>query len=137
MTENATDKEVTRIRELLRRAVRVAGVPNKEIEARLNMSSGSLSRLFAGGIELKVKHVLDILRQIEMTPGDFFRLVYPEGDTGGSDTAIAFKGFLGHGRSERTDSARRRPGASDLTQEEIEAMVAKALRRLLLGSEAR
>lgn len=137
MTDNATDKEVTRIRELLRRAVRVAGVPNKEIEARLNMSSGSLSRLFAGGIELKVKHVLDILGQIEMTPGDFFRLVYPEDDAGGSETAIALKGFLGHGRPERTESARRRSGSSEITQEEVEAMVAKALRRLLLGSEVR
>jgi len=137
MAENATEKEVTRLRELLRRAVRVAGVPNKEIEARLNMSSGSLSRLFAGGIELKMKHVLDILKQIEMSPGDFFRLVYLEDDGDSSETAATLQGFLSHSRQERTESVRRTPGGTDLTQEEIEVMVAKALRRLLLGWEPR
>ena len=134
MTETMTEKEVARLRELLRRATRVAGVSNKEIEAKLNMSSGSLSRLFAGGIELKMKHVLDILRQIGMTPAEFFRLVFPLEEETGSETAIALKGFLGEGRSERPPRQRPAPAVTD---EEIESMVGKALRKLLLGAEAK
>lgn len=133
MAENTTETEVTRLRDLLRKAVRVAGVSNKEIEARLGMSSGSLSRLFAGGIELKVKHVLDILKQIEMSPGDFFRLVYSEDDTDDSNTVTTLRGFRNYDRPKRTESARGRSGGAALTQEDVEAMVAKALRRLLLG----
>jgi hypothetical protein len=138
MTETMTEKEVDRLRELLRRATRVAGVSNKEIEAKLKMSSGSLSRLFAGGIELKMKHVLDILRQIGMTPAEFFRLVFPLEEETGSETAIALKGFLGQGKTERTAPSRQRPAPPPSpTEEEIESMVTRALRKLLLGTEAK
>jgi transcriptional regulator with XRE-family HTH domain len=135
MPETATDREVARLRELLRRATRLSGVSNKEIERRLNMSSGSLSRLFAGGIELKVKHVLDILKQIDMPPAAFFHLAFPDEEEDGSDIGIALKGLLGERKTARKDTAQRPPAGP--TQEEIEEMVTRALRKMLLGPEAK
>ncbi len=74
-TEDAA--EVARIRELLRTVVRVAGVSNREMERQLGQSPGYLSRLFAGTIEIKLRHVLEILRLVKVEPAEFFHLVYP------------------------------------------------------------
>ncbi|HEX6864802.1 MAG TPA: helix-turn-helix transcriptional regulator, partial [Thermoanaerobaculia bacterium] len=72
------DQEVARLRELLRNAIRLSGVTNRKIERHLGMSQGSLSRLLAGGIELKVKHILEIVEILGLPPGQFFRIAYPE-----------------------------------------------------------
>ena len=75
--DDHNDPEVARIAELLKTAIRMSGASNREIERRLNLSAGYLSRLFSGGIELKVKHILDISEVIELDPGEFFQLAFP------------------------------------------------------------
>ncbi len=74
---DASDAEVARIAELLKMAIRMSGASNREIERRLGLSGGYLSRLFAGGIELKVKHILDISDVIQLDPGEFLQIAFP------------------------------------------------------------
>lgn len=126
---DAADREVVRLRELLRNAIRLSGVTNRAIERHLGMSQGSLSRLLAGGIELKVKHILEIVEILGLPPGEFFRIAYPE-EAQPTSALQAFQKALG----QRTEAkAGSEPSSAAITQQQIEAMVTQALRKLLLS----
>ncbi|HEX3126340.1 MAG TPA: helix-turn-helix transcriptional regulator [Thermoanaerobaculia bacterium] len=66
-----------RLTNLLSAAVKFSNITQREVERKLGLSSGSLSRLFSGGIELKVKHILDICEVIGFSPSRFFHAAYP------------------------------------------------------------
>lgn len=74
------EDEVVRLTNLLAAAVKFSNVTQREVERKLGLSSGSLSRLFSGGIELKVKHILDICEVIDFSPSRFFQSAYPQRD---------------------------------------------------------
>ncbi|HET9228534.1 MAG TPA: helix-turn-helix transcriptional regulator [Thermoanaerobaculia bacterium] len=78
------EDEVARLTNLLSAAVKFSNVTQREVERKLGLSSGSLSRLFSGGIELKIKHILDVCQVIGFPPARFFRAAYPhrEEDSG-------------------------------------------------------
>lgn len=126
------DQEVARLRELLRNAIRLSGVTNRKIERTLEMSQGSLSRLLAGGIELKVKHILKIVEILGLPPGHFFRIAYPE-EPQPTSALQAFHKALSPRAEGKGDPEAPPPAA--VTQEQVEAMVAKAIRKLLLNAE--
>lgn len=71
------EDEVARLTNLLSAAVKFSNVTQREVERKLGLSSGSLSRLFSGGIELKIKHILDVCQVIGFPPARFFRAAYP------------------------------------------------------------
>lgn len=116
---------------MLRNAIRISGVTNRKIERRLGMSQGSLSRLLAGGIELKVKHILDIVEILGLPPGDFFRIAYPDEPQATSALHVFHKALSQRAGGKNENE----PPPSAIAQEQIEAMVAKALRKLLLNVE--
>lgn len=72
-----SNEEVIRLTNLLAAAIKFSNVTQREVERKLGLSSGSLSRLFSGGIELKVKHILDICGVIGFPPERFFQAAYP------------------------------------------------------------
>jgi len=77
MTDNPEQEEVDRLLLVLRTAIRLLGLTNREIERRLGMTPSYLGRLFGGTIELKVEHVLAIARALGLAPAEFFELAYP------------------------------------------------------------
>lgn len=77
-----TESEVKRLTDLLGSAIKFSGWTQREIEKHHGWSSGSLSRLLSGGIELKLKHVLDICEVIGFPPERFFHAAYPKADAG-------------------------------------------------------
>ena len=79
------EDEVVRLTNLLSAAVKFSNVTQREVERKLGLSSGSLSRLFSGGIELKLKHVLDVCEVIGFPPSRFFRAAYPQRDEESGD----------------------------------------------------
>jgi transcriptional regulator with XRE-family HTH domain len=70
--------EVDRLMNVLRTSIRLLGLSNREIERRLGLTPSYVSRLFAGTIELKVEHVVAIVRAIGLQPWEFFELAYPK-----------------------------------------------------------
>lgn len=76
------ESEVKRLTDLLGSAIKFSGWTQREIEKHHGWSSGSLSRLLSGGIELKLKHVLDVCEVIGFPPERFFRAAYPQADGG-------------------------------------------------------
>lgn len=78
------EEEVRQAARLLESLIQAAGVPEDELERRLDVSPGYLGRLLAGEIELKLRHILSILRTLEIGPALFFESLYPEGPSGGT-----------------------------------------------------
>src|SRR5215210_4556634 len=86
MAKNA-DEEVVRLTNTLTSAIRQSHWKQRDIEKALGMSSGSMSRLLSGGIELKLKHILQICEVIGFPVSRFFHAFYPTADEGGSQAA--------------------------------------------------
>ena len=123
--------EIQRLLSLLRVAMRMLDVTNREIEKGLGLSYGYLSRLFAGNIELKVEHILQIVEVLGLTPAEFFQLAYPRRNAPPSEAAARLRSILeGLGPLSSDDRPAPQP-PQPITAEEIEAVVSKVLRKLL------
>lgn len=72
-----SNKDIRWILDTLKTAMRLLDVTNREVESRMGWSHGYLSRIFAGNIELRVEHVIDIANILGLSPSEFFDLAYP------------------------------------------------------------
>jgi len=88
------DAEVQRLINILRTAMRVLGVTNRDIERKLGLSPSYLSRLFSGGIELKAEHLVQIPKAMGLQPAEFFHLAYPRRVQPGSRAAEQLRELL-------------------------------------------
>lgn len=71
------DKDVIRVAQMLKAAVRFTGVPHRKIEREMGLSTGYLSRILSGKVELRIQHVLGVCRAIGLPPSAFFEAAYP------------------------------------------------------------
>lgn len=82
------DDEVRRAAKLLEALIEATGESQEELERRLEASPGYLGRLLAGRVELKLRHVLAVLRILEIEPSLFFHTLYPEAGPAGGTVQI-------------------------------------------------
>jgi len=118
--------EVERLMNVLRTAIRLLGLSNREIERRLSLTPSYLSRLFGGYIELKVEHVLAIARAIGLQPAEFFELAYPRRSDSPSEAFRAIRTLL---RDMQPPEEPRKAVAASLTPEEIDHRIQETVRR--------
>ena len=71
------EDEVRQAARLLESLIQAAGVPESELEQRLEVPPGYVSRVLSGEIELKLRHILSLLRTLEIEPALFFESLYP------------------------------------------------------------
>jgi transcriptional regulator with XRE-family HTH domain len=69
--------EVQRIAAALRTAIQLSGVSNRHIERSLHLSTGYLTRILNGEVELRFRIVLSICEVIGLPPGNFFGALFP------------------------------------------------------------
>lgn len=69
--------EIQRVIAALRTAIRLSGVSYRQIERELEMSTGYLTRIFAGHVNLRVAHVLAVCQVIGLPADSFFAALYP------------------------------------------------------------
>jgi hypothetical protein len=69
--------EVARISAALRTAIQLSGVSNRHIERSLHLSTGYLTRILNGEVELRFRLVLSICEVIGLPPGNFFAALFP------------------------------------------------------------
>jgi transcriptional regulator with XRE-family HTH domain len=134
------DEEVARLTRLLRDAIKLSKRSNREVEKRLGLSGGYLSRLFAGVMDLRVEHILAICEAIGFPVPEFFRAAYPmqEGeDPVGSNLQQALARLHPHPSASpaRPPEPPEPPPPARPSEEEIEKMLVSALRKLL-GDQA-
>jgi transcriptional regulator with XRE-family HTH domain len=120
------DAEVQRLIKILRTAMRILGVTNREVERRLGMSPSYLTRVFSGGIELKAEHLIHISRAIGLEPAEFFHLAYPKRTEPGSKASAQLRDAL---RELQPPPEERRP--EPIREEEVEKLLMSTLRKLM------
>ena len=81
------EDEVRRATKLLETVMQAAGLTRKELDQRLGAGPGYVSQVLTGRMELKFRHVLAILRALDVDPGVFFQTLYP-GDRPTSDQVV-------------------------------------------------
>jgi len=66
------DEETRKVLEALQKRIRDSGKSYREVEKRARIGQDYLRQVLRGSVQLKVAHVLAVLRAIELPPGDFF-----------------------------------------------------------------
>jgi transcriptional regulator with XRE-family HTH domain len=124
------DEEIRRLAQLLGTLVRLSGVPAYSIERQLGMSKGTLTKVFKGQVELRVRHILLVLQALQVPADQFFSMAYGPLAGSGSDPARALLdamkqvGF----RADREDQQ-----AESMSDEEFDRRVEAVLRRYGVG----
>ncbi len=70
--------EVERAIKLIEGVMRVQGITKKVLDERLGKSPGYFAQVLSGRLELKYRHILAILRGLDLEPRAFFRSLFPE-----------------------------------------------------------
>src|ERR1700712_4722960 len=86
------DDEVRRATKLLETVMQAAGLTRKDLDQKLGRGPGYISQVLTGRMELKFRHILAILRALEVEPSVFFQTLYPE-DRPATD-AVVMEEFL-------------------------------------------
>jgi transcriptional regulator with XRE-family HTH domain len=69
--------EVRRVLDVLQMLMRILGVSNREVERRLVLQHGTVSRVLNGQIEAKLEVLLGIARAIGLEYEELFAIFYP------------------------------------------------------------
>lgn len=69
--------QTQRLSFVLKSAIHAVGLTYKEVEKRLGVSGGYLTRLFAGQMPLRVDQVVEIAETAGLDPDEIFRLAFP------------------------------------------------------------
>lgn len=127
-----SDNEVSRVTQMLKAAVRFRGVPHRKIERQMELSTGYLSRILSGKVELRVQHVLGVCQAIGLPPSAFFEAAFPrrELDPDTSRLVAALQELLPAGKGEEEPRARLSKPAP-LVRKPAPQTATTQLRRLL------
>jgi hypothetical protein len=74
------EDEIRRATKLLATLVQIAGLNRQDLDRLLGQGRGYSSQVLTGRVELKYRHILAILEVVDVEPGIFFRVLYPEPD---------------------------------------------------------
>jgi transcriptional regulator with XRE-family HTH domain len=88
--------ETEHVIQVIRSAMRVLGFTNREVERRLGVSGGYLTRLFGGVMELRFEHIVDIARAIGLEPQELFELVYTQPRQPPTEAVQRIREMFGH-----------------------------------------
>jgi transcriptional regulator with XRE-family HTH domain len=86
--------ETQHVIQILRTAMRVLGLTNAEIERRLGVSGGYLTRLFGGVMELRFEHIVDISRAMGLEPEEVLQLAFPQPRNPPTEAALRLRETL-------------------------------------------
>src|ERR1700730_15301209 len=78
MAEMSEDVEVRRALKLLEALIKAHGLTKKALDQKLRKGPGYISQVLTGRLELKYRHILEILGALELDPGLFFRALFLE-----------------------------------------------------------
>jgi transcriptional regulator with XRE-family HTH domain len=86
MDDERYDEEVRRLAQVLSTVVNVVGRTRQSVEQELGLSSGYMSKILGGTVDLRARHILAISEAVGMDPANFFALAYPRQERQDSET---------------------------------------------------
>jgi transcriptional regulator with XRE-family HTH domain len=128
------DDEVRRATKLLETVMQAAGLTRKDLDQRLGAGPGYVSQVLTGRMELKFRHILAILRALDVEPSVFFQTLYPENRP--ATDAVVMEEFLRRFQRLGFGSSAAPPPTSSLDPQELERMIQNAVRAALAGLSA-
>jgi transcriptional regulator with XRE-family HTH domain len=123
--------ETQHMLDVLRSAIRALGYSYNEVGVKLGVSNGYLSRLFSGKIDLKFDHIVEISRALGFEPEEMLHLAYPQAKTPPSQSAARYQELMGGAGSANRTARPQPPPDLPSAPEEMDALVAQSLQRLL------
>jgi transcriptional regulator with XRE-family HTH domain len=123
------DDEVRRATKLLETVMQAAGLTRKDLDQKLGAGPGYVSQVLTGRMELKFRHILAILRALEVDPSVFFQTLYPESRP--SSDAVVMEEFLKRFQKLGFGGKQDPPPSPSLDPRELERLVQNAVRAAL------
>jgi transcriptional regulator with XRE-family HTH domain len=129
--------ETEHVIQVLRSALRVLGFTNREVERRLGVSGGYLTRLFSGVMELRFDHVVDIARAIGLEPSEIFELMYTQPRKPPTEAAQRIRETFGAAQlpepvvpAAKVEPPKEEEESLEAVEQGMERMMMKMLRKL-------
>jgi transcriptional regulator with XRE-family HTH domain len=117
--------------DVLRATIRALGFTNREVESRLGVSRGYLTRLFSGVMELRFDHVTEIAEILGVDPDELFRLAYPPSRKPAAQEVLRLREALGVKPEELPGPSAGQISPEDLgLQRELERLVARTVQKM-------
>jgi transcriptional regulator with XRE-family HTH domain len=116
---------------VLKATIRALGFTNREIEGRLGVSRGYLTRLFSGVMELRFDHVAEIAEVLGVEPEELFRLAFPPSRKPADPAVSRLRQALGVPSEAAESMAGEIPQESLVLQQALEKMVARTIQSML------
>ncbi|HSF41848.1 MAG TPA: helix-turn-helix transcriptional regulator [Thermoanaerobaculia bacterium] len=124
------DDQVKRATKLLETVMQAAGMTRKDLDQKLGAGPGYVSQVLTGRMELKFRHILAILRALEVEPSVFFQTLYPESRP--SSDAVVMEEFLRRFQKLGFGGTKAAPPPSPaLEPQELEKLIQNAVRAAL------
>ena len=124
-------QEVRRLLEVLETLMRMLGVSYREVERRLELKHGTVSRLLNGKIEAKLEVVLGVAKALGLEYEELFAFAYPDRPVPRPESASArrIRTLLEGLRPRGTGTAEQatKPDSQDAIYEEIKKVVREVL----------
>lgn len=132
------EDEVHRATRLLETVIQAAGATRKELDLKLGAGPGYVSQVLTGRMELKLRHILSILRALGVEPSLYFSTLYPE-DRQSSDSVV-MEEFLR--RFEKLGLGNKAPepsaaAGSPLDPQTLHELIQEAVRSALAEQQAK
>jgi transcriptional regulator with XRE-family HTH domain len=118
-------EQTAHLNKILKAAIGSLGFSLREVERRLGLSRGYLSRLFAGEMDLKVDHVVEIAGVLGVEPEEIFRLAFPPSRADPNLAAARLRETFGL----TPELAPPPPAEMSVIEKEIDRIVNRALSR--------
>jgi transcriptional regulator with XRE-family HTH domain len=119
--------------DVLRTTIQALRVPLREVEKRLGVSRGYLTRLFSGVMDLRFDHITTIAEAVGVDPGDILRQAFPPSKQPATPMALRLQEALGVQLPAEAQPPAA-PGESPL-EKAIEQSVVRALAKMLARTQ--
>jgi transcriptional regulator with XRE-family HTH domain len=127
------DDEVRRATKLLETVMQASGLTRKDLDQKLGAGPGYVSQVLTGRMELKFRHILAVLRALEVEPNVFFQTLYPEHRP--ATDAVVMEEFLRRFQKLGFGAPAAPPPSPAVDPHELEQMIQNAVRAALTGGE--
>jgi transcriptional regulator with XRE-family HTH domain len=111
--------------------MQAAGLTRKDLDQKLGAGPGYVSQVLTGRMELKFRHILAILRALEVEPTIFFQTLYPENRP--SSDAVVMEEFLRRFQKLGFGAQPEPPPPPPMGSQDLERMIQNAVRAALAG----
>ncbi len=118
---------------VLRTTIRAHGLTLSEVEKRLKVSRGYLTRLFSGTMELRFDQVSEISEAVGIDPEEVLRLAFPPSQKPATPETLRLREALGVPPPEPPPPPAHQ--VESALEKELERIVARTFRKMLADTE--